>query len=999
MRWELGFLSIQRKAQRRYRQHDCEPLEQRLALNAADDTQLLIASDTAGSAAIVAKPQYDVQASPAMFPGGLLVTSTQIITETDTIPRFAGQPTITTLRGGNWSDPSIWSLGRAPTDGDRVAIAEGTVVSYSQVSNARLDALEISGSLIFSTVADTRLTVANVTVMPSGTLQIGTPSNPVSAQVKAELVIADKPLDVVNDPRQYGTGLIALGTVTIVGSPIAQTWSRLASEPRAGDRSIVVAGDVSNWRPGGTVVLPDTRQVLTTDAEHFTADEVAPQWEEVLIDRVVGNRVYLQTALQFNHRGARNAAGVLELLPHVALLDRNVVIRSENPDGVRGHTFYTARARVDIEYARFQDLGRTSAFAEIDNTTLDADGHVTHFGVNQIGRYAIHFHHMAGPENPSNTGYQFKFIGNTVDGSRKWAVATHDTSFGLLQGNVVYDAQGAGFVTEDGSEIGNLFKNNITIRIQGTHEDGKYGTDEGDYGRGGSGFWFRRAGNTITGNVAADSTYAGFVIDGYSDLSPLVLPKFRGAQKNVPGQGIVVTLNAGGFLGDNEAYGMTTYGLWMAFPLGDNLIEGSNLTRITNLRLWNIHHSGIVAYHTNNVYFDKVVILADRSRQDRNDAGTYGMDFQTYENRNLIIRNSRIEGARIGIVAPRNDSSEAGIERPTIIENTTLKNYINIVVFPPNSSRPSNGNSLVVRDVKFTLVSGLPPGPLPTASVTPAANIYLQYTSPSPDLTQPSVVRVYNYNQVLGDNFQVFYREQASTFIMPQTNPARLTGRDDGLIGSPAANLTNLANWQTYGIATAGGLLPAGATASRPEINGMVGPIQIPSTVAPRVVIVTPWEGAQMNGDQPMRLRYNVNGALSAGASVYFSLDGGPWFTKFTDGGLFNVPGGQHTLRAYVGNSLGQLWPGTSFVTRTFSINLTGGGFGGIIVTSQAVESTPAAASGRAFGSVITTLADSNGPVATPAAGGPLMVAAVDEITSSPVPKRSPAIPDDQAGD
>ena len=44
-----------------------------------------------------------------------------------------------------------------------------------------------------------------------------------------------------------------------------------------------------------------------------------------------------------------------------------------------------------------------------------------------------------------------------------------------------------------------------------------------------------------------------------------------------------------------------------------------------------------------------------------------------------------------------------------------------------------------------------------------------------------------------------------------------------------------------------------------------------------------------ITGDPPLRIRYNLNGNLPAGDSVYFSLDGGKPFSSFDDGGLFNV--------------------------------------------------------------------------------------------------------------
>ncbi len=866
----------------------------------------------------LASPQHG---SSPVFPGGLLVTATEIITDTEIIPRFVANPTNFNVRSGAWTDPSIWSAGRVPSDADRVVISPNTNVTYAALSNARIDGLEISGSLVFSNAVNTRLLVANLTVMPSGTLQIGTAANPLPRQIKAEIVIADKPLDLVLDPRQYGTGMIVLGKIDIHGAQLVDTWSRMGAEGRAGQTSLVVNGDLTNWRTGDTLVLPDTRQVPTSEADAFLAGTIPPEWEEVTIDHVVGNRVFLRAALQFDHLGVRNSSGQIELLPHVAILNRNVVIRSENPNGVRGHTIYVARANVDIEYARFQDLGRTDGLEELDSSTFDANGDVTHVGTNQIGRYAVHFHHLSGPENPTNTGYQFKFIGNTVDGSKKWGVAIHDSSWGLIDGNVVYNAQGAGIVTEDGTEIGNSFVNNITIRMQGTHEDGKYGTFEGDYGAGGSGFWFRAGGNNVVGNVAADSTYAGFVIDGYF-LKSFTLPRFRGAVKGIPGQGYTTDQLPSGLIGNNEAYGMTAHGLWAAFVLGDNLVDPRQTTRIYNLRLWNVHHAAVVAYHTAGLTFDRLLVLGDQAANDRNDTGPYGMDLKAYENRNLVIRNSRIENMYFGIYAPRNDASQPGVERPTIIQNSILKNYINIIVSPADGSRPSNGNSLVVRDVKFALLTKLPNGPSPAASILPAANIYMQFVPDGTDYTQPSVVRVYNYNQVAGDDFQVFYREQGSSFIMPQTDASLLSGRGDGVVGSPSAGLNNFVNWVTYGIATAGGLLPAGAAASRPEINGLVAAVQNPALLTPRVVLVTPWQGADVTGNAPLRIRYNIIGALPAGATVYFSLDGGPAFTKFKDGGIYNVGSGQHTLRVYIGDGLGRLWPGTAILNRTFNISL-----------------------------------------------------------------------------
>ncbi|MGD9719616.1 MAG: G8 domain-containing protein [Pirellulales bacterium] len=947
---------------RRFRRCAGEALEARALLSTTVDDPASPAAQIAEEIAGGVESQHEHPAG-IEYPGGVLVTDTEIITHSEVIPRFVAHPTISALRSGSWSDPTVWSSGHVPADGDLVLIGEGKTVSYSTQSNVRINAIEIQGRLIFSPGVNTRLLAGTITVMPTGTLQIGTESMPIASTVTAELVIADKPLDLVNDPRQYGTGLLVLGTITMQGAPLNYTWTRLAAEPHAGDTQLIVANPDAKWQPGDTLVLPDTRQINWSQEHQFTSGQLAPQWEEVTISRVVGNRVFLTEPLAFNHLGARDTNGTLQLLPHVAVLDRNVIVRSENPNGTRGHVLITARADAHIAYARFSELGRTDAFRDLDNTTFDTAGHVTHIGTNQVGRYAMHFHHLMGPENPANSGYQFTFVGNTVDGARKWGVAVHDTSYGLLDGNVVYDAQGAGFVTEEGEEIQNLFRNNITIRIVGTRSDGKEGTAENDYGRGGSGFWFRRGGNQVVGNVAADSYYAGFVLDGYFNFDPVTLPRFRGEDTHEPGAGISSALSPPTTFINNEAYGLSTYGVWAAYISGHNLAPNQPTTLFKDLRLWNIFLAGVGMYHTSDVTFRNLTIYGDWSAQDRNDTGSYGMYLSVYENRNLIVRDSRIEGVRVGIEAPRSDASEAGVPHPTIIRNTALKNYINIEVLPVWDYGAGNGTSLLLTDVKFELLTSLPSWPANPETVAPPANIQMKYNPTSSNITQPVVVKVINYNQVQGDDFQVYFHEQAPNFIVPKTDAVLLSGATTGTVGAPVAGLNNAQSWARYGIAIAGAVAPANA-ATRANINGLVAPLST-AAVTPRVVFVTPWDGVIIVGSPPVKVRYNVLGTLPANSWVWFSLDDGLRFTEIMDGGLFTVAPGWHTLRAWIGNLGGNPLPGTSgatvrfFVTGVFGTTATSGRF-----PQSSAAGVAASLDSRGASAVVTALALRSDPSA-----------------------------------
>ena len=92
-------------------------------------------------------------------------------------------------------------------------ISAGTTVRYDVVSDAALSSLVVDAGakLTFRTDVSTRVTVSNFEVLHGGELQIGTVDNPVSAAVKAEVVIPDMPLDTTADPEQYGNGFIALG--------------------------------------------------------------------------------------------------------------------------------------------------------------------------------------------------------------------------------------------------------------------------------------------------------------------------------------------------------------------------------------------------------------------------------------------------------------------------------------------------------------------------------------------------------------------------------------------------------------------------------------------------------------------------------------------------------------------------------------------------------------------------------------------------------------------
>jgi len=739
---------------------------------------------------------------------GLLVVTASTTAAADviqlpfgTIPDFCIDPsrsTIRSARSGPWADPATWDGGQVPAANQIARISAGhTVTIDSQTAVAHTTCVD--GTLRFSPVFQTRLTTGIVLVQPTGLLEIGTATQPIAETVTAELLIRDQPLDTsddgtgVYDPAQYGTGLLALGKVTMHGAVKTPTFVRLSAEPRAGQTSLSLSQAPTGWRAGDKLVIPDTRHLTTSDLD-FSPGYV-PQWEELTIQGVSGTTVTLTSALSFDHLGARDGNGVLDFLPHVGNLTRNIIIRSENPAGTRGHVLLTHRADIDIRYARFTNLGRT---------TIDPLG-----PGNQIGRYSLHMHHVMGPVATPLNGYQYTLIGNAVENGRKWGITVHNSHYGLVQDHVVYNVDGAGLMTEDGSESFNVIERNFIVRVNGP---GGRGDNRGnEFGWEGSGFWLRGPNNYIRNNVVTnllrDYGYKLY----HAFIGNVRIPNFKGADTSVSGQYTLTQGNSIALLefSDNEVYGATSSGLtfwWLGVDYRTPRATADSVIR--NLRVWHVHGNGIYNYHGYRVVIDGFIVRGKNPLQSSCcPNGFLGPDY--YEH-TFTLRNADIQGMGSGIT-PTTDS-----EGPQTYENIYLRNVsnFNIGTMFTSACTPSG---LTPRTITLRNYRADPwPG-------TSAKAISMDYSAVGPrNLIQRDELTVYDYNGQVGNNFRVYYREQAPDFIVPQSVPSPYpTCGGPELVGSPVSGLTNQQNWDTYGIAIAGSVAPCTDTTTRLEIAGI----------------------------------------------------------------------------------------------------------------------------------------------------------------------------------
>ena len=701
---------------------------------------------------------YGAAALPAAASGDTLPHTPAVSGMPHGVPLFCSDPTATSRQNGAWSDPATWSARQVPGAGARVVVEADHDVAYDAVSDAPLDCVEVRGGLRFAADTHTRMTVGTLTVREAGRLEVGSVDAPIAAGVTAELVIADRSIDTALDPAQVGNGLIGLGTVTMHGAPVEPTFARTSREPLAGDRTLELEQPVTGWRPGDYVVIPDTRQLRAAERK----DGRTSQTEKVQIASVAGSTVTLSEPLRHDHRGAQATDAGDPLLPHVGILGRNVIVRSANPDGTRGHTMFLSHAAVDLRYVAFQELGRTRN-GTADSARFDTTGRALAVGSNQIGRYAVHFHHCFGPREAPPGGHQFTLIGNAVDGAPKWGITVHRSHYGLIRDNVVYNTRGAAIATEDGSESFNVFDHNFAVLSQGraaSRMSAGYGSSLPDLGVVGAGFWFRGPKNYIRNNVAAGVRQAGFALPALP--GSVRTPAFPGADTSKGDETVRVDLTNAEVLEftGNEAYGTLENGL-----------ESDWNGTVADFRAWHSSGHGVKGSPPEFLALDRVVVRGDPRALEDPAERPVGVWIANYVSRSVNVTAADVQGMRVGVLSPffYSQTPEPGRGPGSlVVERGYFRNQVGISVATGYAANRSDGAPLkraVVRGAVFEALAA------PVDGDWPAESISMNYeTTPGDDEPRDPIV-VHDYNGQPGRSFRVYYSHEAP----PATAPCQET--------------------------------------------------------------------------------------------------------------------------------------------------------------------------------------------------------------------------------
>lgn len=390
---------------------------------------------------------------------------------------------ITAVASAEWNLPSTWSTNQVPTSADDVIIPSGITVNLSGTAQART--VRVDGVLgVQSLTTNFDLTTKAVMIHSGGLFQIGSETNNYTGNGVITLTGTD-PNEFIMNPEMGAKliGVMAGGQLELHGAS-RKTWTQLNATAQAGATTITLK-EIVNWNVGDEIVIAST-------------DFDPHQAEKRTITAINGMVITLDAALNYMHWGTEQIYNngsidkILDERAEVGLLTHNLKIQGDafsDTIGYGGHI-----------------MSMPSSSSRVSNIELYRMGQKS-----QIGKYPWHWHLLG--DAPG------QFIKNTgIHTSYNRLITVHGTNNTLVEGNVGYDFIGHGFFLENGSEVGNMFRENLGVLCKRPvvgEETRPHDLGIGS-GRGASPeafpatFWITNASNDFIGNVAAGSDGSGF---------------------------------------------------------------------------------------------------------------------------------------------------------------------------------------------------------------------------------------------------------------------------------------------------------------------------------------------------------------------------------------------------------------------------------------------------------------------------------------------------------
>ena len=713
------------------------------------------------------------------------------------VPECYGEYDAVSVRSGLTSDPGTWG-GVVPPDGARVKVYVDHIVTLDGVS-PRWPLLIVDGVFRHPRDVDWELRVGTLLVLSGGEWDVSTGERPQQAGTRGVVTWLDVPIDTVADPEQMGGGPLLYGKVRLHGMAIPRPWMATAVEPLAGDTFVMLSEEATGWQVGDEILVPDTHQLRGSELPSMYGGYTDYlQVETRTITAVDGAFVYFAEPLRWHHEGGRDSRGVLRYLPDVANLSRNLVWRAEHGAATvtRPHCIASHGADLDIRYVRLEYVGRTTVHPS-DSATFDFTGTCTHVGTNQGGRYGIHLHHYGG--NPANE-YLFVLQGNAVLHCPLWAVTIHDAHFGLVRDNVVWDSNGACYITQQGNETGVKFQRNFGCRSYG------YADREGK-GREGGIFWFRGPLVEVEDNVgynaqggSADVAYGYKWWQAHLGVQQVPMSKDM-VHHRVPTD--MYTLPVKSFK-RNRAWscesGLTYWWLQSDFETP----KGTEWSIFEDFAIIHCYNKALFNYQCDLVWCLRWVQCSQRPGEDAA-AGQQGVDFGDYFANRWKMTDSEIHGRVVGIGGSPKFKGTLEVARCWFVCQVIFRIQTPWVVSATAESLASLSREFRCEDVIYQHVW------INRVEYGGASTDVLLQGAPadaSADWRVRDVFLSMNHNGVEGDHREFFRAPQRADALMIESR----VSPTQTIVGTETAQSTNAWNVEHHGYCTGGRLMNGSAT-------------------------------------------------------------------------------------------------------------------------------------------------------------------------------------------
>lgn len=397
--------------------------------------------------------------------------------------------TITLTKSGWWNKNSTWPNGVRPTENDDVIVPDG--ISLTMIGTCRAKGIRVMGKLTAldfqeeGTWVDLRARYIMV-MGGSASLEIGKQNSYYKSNKGCLITLTgSNPGEKIPGTAVDSKAIMVMnGAKAIFYGKPKKSWVKIGAQTPTGSNSITLAEAV-DWEIGDEVVISSNR-VKTSEAETR------------VITAISGNKktISFNSGLQYPRMGEiknysnGSKSWVMDTRAEVGLLSRNITIQGEE---VSAHPGYGGHVMI---------MNDAKAYA--DNIELARMGQRK-----TLGRYPWHWHLLS-------SGGNGQFLRNSaIHRSSNRGITVHGTGGTTVHNNVVFDHIGHGVFLEDGSEMNNVFTNNLIISsrkaplgeaLLDSEEDRTSAPDMSALQNASpSSFWITNPNNTFRDNVVAGS--------------------------------------------------------------------------------------------------------------------------------------------------------------------------------------------------------------------------------------------------------------------------------------------------------------------------------------------------------------------------------------------------------------------------------------------------------------------------------------------------------------